>query len=76
MMYTLTANQINSAKKRFTPQEPLDKDLLKKIEELVPKTKWPTGLHKDIASKLGITNKKVTTYITALKHQGRIANPI
>lgn len=48
----------------------LDEEVLKQIEEKLPKQPWETGIHKIIASELEIPNKLVSTAIQLLIVKG------
>ncbi|WP_418501394.1 hypothetical protein [Flagellimonas sp.] len=49
----------------------LDDDLIQKVDDLLPEQPWPTGTHKDIATKLGIPHYLVSKIITKLIEQGK-----
>lgn len=49
------------------------KDLFNSVAELIPKGPWPKGLHRLIASKLGIRPPLVSKVISKLLHSGVIS---
>lgn len=48
----------------------IDPDLLMAIKELLPPQPWPSGVHKEIAEKVGLTNGQITRYIKELIRRG------
>lgn len=48
----------------------LDEEILKQIEEKLPQQPWKTGIHKEIASELEVSNKLVSTAIQQLIAKG------
>ena len=42
------------------------------IVETIGSRGWPTGIHKEIATAMGISNYESTKYINALLHLKRI----
>ncbi len=49
-----------------------DAKLLEDVAALLPTGRWPPGLHKSIAERLGISNNQATRAITTLIESGRI----
>jgi molecular chaperone HtpG len=53
----------------------LDDDLLKSVAQNLPTDPWPQGLHKIIASKLGISNGLASRAINELLSSGAVKKP-
>ena len=66
----VVTNLINKKRK------PITEEMLKEIQEQLPKQPWPTGIHKEIASKLGITNQTVSSAIDTLITTGVFKNQV
>lgn len=64
----VTMKKIKSGEKYI--RRMLDEEVLKQIEEKLPKQPWETGIHKIIASELEIPNKLVSTAIQLLIVKG------
>ena len=54
----------------------IDKELLQQIEILLPQQPWQKGVHKEIATKLNISNKLVNVCIQQLIAQGKFKRQI
>ena len=54
----------------------IDKELLQQIEILIPRQPWPKGVHKEIATKLNVSNKLVNVSIQQLIAQGKFKRQI
>jgi len=54
------------------PTKPLDDKTSQFIITMIEKNGWRTGIHKEIAPELGMSNYEATKYITALKFLGRL----
>jgi hypothetical protein len=52
------------------PSTGLDADLLAAVKELLPPQPWPSGVHKEIAEKVGLTSGQVAKYIEELIRRG------
>ena len=48
----------------------LDTELLAAVKELLPPQPWPSGVHKEVAEKVGLTNGQVAKYIKELIRRG------
>jgi hypothetical protein len=62
-------------KKQYLVRE-LDELLLKSIEKELPEQPWETGVHKEIAIKLCVSNKLVSIGIQQLIAQGKFRRQI
>ncbi|MFT7036436.1 MAG: hypothetical protein ACJA2S_004965 [Cyclobacteriaceae bacterium] len=58
-------------KQKRKPNITLDESLLNNIEKKLPSQPWKSGIHKDIASELGVSNKMVNIGIQQLIAQGK-----
>jgi len=52
-----------------------DELLLNDVQRLLPNNPWPIGIHRMIASELGISNKLAFNAISTLLIDGRISKP-
>lgn len=48
----------------------IDEEFIEVVKNHLPSQPWPTGIHKEIASKLGCSNAKVSRAIEALIKSG------
>lgn len=48
----------------------LDSDVLAAVKEMLPPQPWPSGIHKEVASKLGLANAQSSKYIQELIRRG------
>ncbi len=53
----------------------IDEHTLKRVEELLPRDRWPTGLHKTIGDSLGLSHGLVSSAINLLLATNRVKNP-
>lgn len=67
----VVANHINN--KRY---KQITETLLKEIENQLPEQPWPTGIHKVIASNLGVSNQVVSSAIDILITSGAFKNQV
>jgi hypothetical protein len=63
------ANKVKK-KKRKKKSIYIEKDVLKVIRKLLPEQPWESGVHKNIAEKLGLNNKVVSQAIKILMDRG------
>lgn len=49
-------------------------EIVSKVSSLLPQQPWKTGIHKEIAQKLGLKNREVTTAIDILIKNGDYKN--
>ncbi len=54
----------------------VSEEVLKEIEKQLPKQPWPTGIHKEIAKNLGVTNQTVSSVIDMLISKGVFKNQV
>jgi hypothetical protein len=47
-----------------SPIRQFDESVLAAVAELVPVPPWPSGMHKEIAAKLGLTNAQASKYVS------------
>jgi len=59
-----------------TIPDDLDLEILFAIREMLPAQPWPDGIHREIAEKLGISNKIVNKYIDELIRRGEFMQQI
>lgn len=67
--------EIGSEKLRSRSSYVDDEELLEKVQKLLPIIVWPIGIHREIATQLGITRKKAFDAISTLLLSGRVSNP-
>jgi len=66
---TLRAKEFVAKETRPIPDD-LNLEILFAVREMLPSQPWPDGIHKEIAEKLGISNKTVNKYISELIERG------
>jgi transcription elongation factor Elf1 len=49
----------------------LDPEFIQMVEAHLPDQPWPSGIHKELANKFGVSNTQVTTAIKELIKQGK-----
>jgi hypothetical protein len=51
----------------------ISEEVLSKVRELLPPRPWPTGIHRDVAGRLDISEKLASRYIRELLRRGEFA---
>lgn len=72
------------ASKPSTPRPPsaqqiplvIDDDLIERVRSALPPQPWPTGTHKDVMSKLGISNGQYKRAIVELTKRGMVKEQV
>lgn len=67
-----TAIPLASAAGHRPPWSVEREEFLDRIADMIPRSPWPKGLHKDIAARLGISNGRANRAITYLISSGRV----
>lgn len=57
-------------------QKRIDKELLAQVKDLIPKDKWPVGVHGIIAEKLGVSRGIAYQAMNQLLKSGEIVKPV
>jgi len=53
-----------------TPRSGIDPDVLAAVKDILPPQPWEKGVHREVASKLDLSEKQVSRYIRELIRQG------
>lgn len=59
-----------------TPNYGLDESLLAAAKALLPAQPWPSGIHREIADKLGLTASQASKYIQVLINRGDFVDQV
>lgn len=71
-----TVDFLELSRLKYSNAEPLDQGLIEQIIKILPASEaWPTGIHKQVASELGISNVKSTKYINAMLKLHMVVKP-
>ena len=54
----------------------VDETTINMVQEKLPGQPWPTGIHKQVATELGISNGRVSSAISALIARGKFRQQI
>lgn len=57
-----------------TPKIEISEDLILKVNEMLPKSPWPIGIHKTIANELNLSNKTVSRAIQIILKSSQSEN--
>jgi hypothetical protein len=52
-------------------ERPVPPEVLRMVRQLVPPLPWPSGLHRDIAARLEISNRLVGRALTTIANEAR-----
>ncbi len=66
----IVARILSSTGLKITKLAKLDEVLIQRVKESLPEQPWPKGIHKEIATKLNASNRKVSSAIQTLIQQG------
>lgn len=66
---------LDNRERAFVSPTAIDTDLSNRIIALLPKDHWPTGIHREIAEKLNVSNAVITRHMKALLFMKKIRNP-